>query len=77
MKRMMNMGRMSPRETGNQSKIARKRIEAGLTQSQLGALVGVQGTYVGAWERGERKPKLDALMRLAAVLECDVADLIG
>lgn len=73
----MSEFRKSPRETGNKSTIARRRIAAGMTQAQLGALVGVQGTYIGAWERGERKPKLDALIRIAEALGCEVTDLIG
>lgn len=65
-----------PRDSGNVSLIARARLSAGFTQSQLAERIGVAPQHVGRWERGERKPKVDALIRIADALGCDVRDLM-
>ena len=36
--------------------ILRKRKERGLTQSELGAMLGISGKAVSKWERGLSKP---------------------
>lgn len=66
-----------PRNSGNVSLIARARLSAGLTQSQLAERIGVAAQHVGRWERGERKPKIDALIKIADALGCDVRDLMA
>lgn len=66
-----------PRDSGNVSLIARARLSAGLTQSQLAGRIGVAAQHVGRWERGERKPKIDALIKIADALGCDVRDLMA
>lgn len=48
-------------------RIRLERERAGLTQPQLGALVGVSGRTVGNWERGEASPR-NSLARLMDVL---------
>lgn len=65
-----------PRHTSTASPIASARISAGLTQAQLAEKIGVAAQHVGRWERGDRKPKLDALMRIAHALGCDVSVLL-
>ena len=67
--------RQGPRQT-NGSAIAAARIARGMTQSQLGAAIGVLGTQVSNWERGLRRPKLDALLRIADALKVPLDDLI-
>ena len=64
-----------PRDTRNDSPIARARLAAGLTQAQLAEKVGVLPNQIGNWERGFRVPKLDALRRIAAALGCKIDDL--
>ena len=68
--------RQEPRQTSTSSPIASARIAAGLTQAQLADKVGVAAQHVGRWERGERRPKIDALVRLADALGCDVKELL-
>ena len=44
------------------------RKAAGLTQGELGALVGVTGSAVGQWETGATQPQWKQAQRLRAVL---------
>lgn len=54
------------------------RKAAGLTQSQLAALIGSPGRElrVGEWERGEAQPRPQHLARLAAALDVDPLELL-
>ncbi|WAL71182.1 helix-turn-helix transcriptional regulator [Kitasatospora sp. YST-16] len=47
----------------------RSREAKGLTQAQLGDLLGVTGTYVGCFERASRMPHIDTVNRADEVLE--------
>lgn len=44
------------------------RARARMTQAELGALVGVDGSSVSSWERGERLPSRDRVYRLYVAL---------
>lgn len=66
-----------PRRTETSSPIATARLAAGLTQSQLAERIGVAAQHIGRWERGERNPKIDALIRIADALGCDLQNLIS
>ena len=51
--------------------ISQKRKERGLTQAELGALLGISGKAVSKWERGLSKPcdeHLDKLIDLLGLL---------
>lgn len=72
----MTDGRNAPRNTGNTSTITRARMAAGMTQGQLAEMIGVKPQQIGSWERGERNPKLDALMRISQACGCKLEDLI-
>ena len=53
------------------------RLERGLSQEQLGQELGIDRTYVGALERGERNPSLRVVQDLAdglGVLAIDLLD---
>ena len=62
--------RRRPRRT-NASQIARARLAKGLTQAQLAAAIGCRPSQIANWETGVRHPKLDALIRIAEVLDVD------
>ncbi len=46
-----------------------------MTQEELGAQVGVTGTYIGAVERASRPLSKKLAMKIAAVFKVDVEDL--
>lgn len=58
-------------------RIKRLRIASGLTQEQLGALIGISSTAVGNWEAGEFLPKGRYVVKLAGALGIDVSALLG
>ena len=53
--------------------ILRKRKERGLTQSELGAMLGISGKAVSKWERGLSKPCDEHLSQLVDLLGLPVA----
>ena len=48
--------------------ISQKRKECGLTQAELGAMLGISGKAVSKWERGLSKPCDEHLERLIDLL---------
>jgi transcriptional regulator with XRE-family HTH domain len=63
------------RELGSRIRAQRKRI--GVTQEELALVAGVDRSYFGAVERGERNITFMVLYRLCVALHCDVALLTG
>lgn len=55
--------------------VKEKRIEANLTQEQLGERMGVSVNAVQNWESGKNKPKKDRLADLAKYLGVDANEL--
>lgn len=53
------------------------RKQAGLTQKQLGDLVGVTKVSICCYENGSRTPTLDTLIDLANSLGVELAYLLG
>lgn len=60
--------------TGERIRAIRKK--KGLSQKDLGEMLGVSGTMVGQYETGQRKPRLDTLQRIAVALNVDWMDLV-
>lgn len=56
--------------------IVEKRKERGLTQTELGAMLGVSGKAVSKWERGLSKPCEEHWNRLVALLGLPVESTI-
>lgn len=52
------------------------RRAAGLTQKQLGDVLGVESITVSRWERGVTTPSLPRLRRIAEVTETTISDLV-
>ena len=62
------------REIG--ARLREARIEAGLTQVQLGERVGRDHRTIHRWEYAYRSPSLDDLLLLADALGVPLADLV-
>lgn len=57
------------------SKIKKLRKELGLSQKQLGALIGVNQAYMGAIERRIKNPTIPTAIRLSKVLNSTLDEL--
>ncbi|WP_195267506.1 helix-turn-helix transcriptional regulator [Eubacterium sp. 1001713B170207_170306_E7] len=66
---------MKNNNIGNIIKQARKK--EGLTQAELGELMGITAVTVGQWETGKRIPKDETIERLSEALGIDLADSIN
>ncbi|MBQ7503093.1 helix-turn-helix transcriptional regulator [bacterium] len=51
------------------------RMRAGLTQKQLGELIGVSACAIGRMERGLTYPQWRVVCQLAKALNCSTKDL--
>lgn len=58
-------------------RIQELREKAGLTQTQLGACMGVAQNAISQWEREVSLPKTRQLPVLAQVLGCSVGELFA
>lgn len=56
--------------------LKRARRAAGLSQEQVALLASLHRTEVSQLERALRVPRIDTLVKLAATLDVDVADLL-
>lgn len=56
-------------------KIQELRKERKLTQEDLADVVGVDRSYMGFVERGERNPTLDKLIKIAKALRITLSEL--
>lgn len=51
------------------------REASGLTQTELGKLIGVTGVAIMRYEKGLREPKLETLQKIASALKVDIYSL--
>lgn len=58
-------------------RLKQEREAKGLSQKELGMLLGVTNRAVGLWETGRRVPDADTLMKLADIFDCTVDYLLG
>ena len=56
--------------------IREARTSRRLSQRELGEQIGVWNTYVGQWEKGEKIPADEKIVKLAEVLELDADQLL-
>jgi DNA-binding XRE family transcriptional regulator len=56
--------------------LARQRQRANLSQEALAFPAGLHRTEIGLLERGERCPRIDTVVKLAAALNASVEDLV-
>ena len=58
-------------------KIKESRYEKGLTQEEIGSLIGVSAQSVSKWERGEGYPDIEILPSLANYFGISIDELLG
>ncbi|MEO0639418.1 MAG: helix-turn-helix transcriptional regulator [Bacteroidota bacterium] len=58
-------------------RITEIRKQKRLSQSALGKSVGTSGDVIGRYERGDIKPSIEVVLKIAEVLEVSVDYLVG
>lgn len=61
---------------GFPSKLVRLRADAGMTQRELAKASGLSVPQISRYEMGTSKPRMTALVKLAAALNRDVSELV-
>ena len=56
--------------------LRKERERLGISQEELAERAGLHRTYVGAVERAERNISIDNIEKLAAAIECTVAEIL-
>lgn len=59
------------------NRISELRKQKGLSQKELGDLLGVSNKAVSKWENGESMPKTSTMIKLAELFSIDANELIG
>lgn len=57
-------------------KLIRARLNAGLTQKQLAKKLGIRQQNVSQYEKGQRRPKIESLIKIAKVYDISVKTFI-
>ena len=58
-------------------RLKESRIKKGLTQSQLGELLGVSKVSICGYEKGTRTPTMDKFLALIRILDLNVQYVLG
>ncbi len=53
------------------------RKKKGLSQAALGKMIGTSGDVIGRYERGDIKPSIDVVSKIADALEVSIDYLMG
>jgi len=65
----------APAEIG--AALVRAREDAGLTQDDVAAGLGLSRQLIGYWEQDKRKPRIEQMLQLAALFRTSVNDLLN
>lgn len=57
--------------------VRKARVQAGLSQEELADAAGLDRTYIGGVERGERNPSLLSLRKIAVGLRVTLSKLLA
>ncbi len=58
------------------TKLRKKRKDLGISQDKLAVMADIDRSYVGRVERGEVNITLEKAYQLAAILECNIRELL-
>jgi transcriptional regulator with XRE-family HTH domain len=53
------------------------RKKKGISQAELGKIIGTSGDVIGRYERGDISPSIEAVIKIADALEVSIDYLIG
>lgn len=53
------------------------RLAKKINQEELAGMAGIERSYMGAIERGERNPSYDKLVSIAKALETELSELVS
>lgn len=67
---------MGPGEAFGQV-LRQRRKSSALSQEQLALEAGLERVFISLLENGHRQPTFQTMLKLAAVLGCAAADLVG
>lgn len=70
----MYIGELDPKAVG--AAIADMRSKKGVSQEVLSGLAGIGRTHLSAIERGQRKPTLETLYRIACALDVKMSEIV-
>lgn len=70
----MYIGELDPKTVG--AAIAYIRSKKGISQEVLSGLAGIGRTHLSAIERGQRKPTLETLYRIACALDVKMSEIV-
>ena len=59
------------------NKLKNLRLNNGLSQTELGNILGLKKNTICQYETGKRRPSIPILQKLAAYFNCTIDDLIG
>jgi transcriptional regulator with XRE-family HTH domain len=71
----MSSGSVAARKVGVRIREERRRL--GISQMDMAYLAGMNVANVGRIERGEGNPTLETLVRISAILDVGVSDLVA
>ena len=58
-------------------RVRQRRLELGLSQEAAAVRCGIHWTQLGKVERGQRSLRLETIVKIAAGLDVDPAELVG
>lgn len=59
-----------------ESLLLKLRKKAGLTQKSAAEMLGVKQSTISMWESGSSKPRIEMLLKISDVYNCDVTQLL-
>ena len=59
------------------NRIASMRKSKGITQKELGRILGVAQNTISNWEKGNREPDYESLKKMAFYFDCSTDYLLG
>lgn len=76
MNKIYKIDRIDEIMDGPMTRLTELRVKKGWSQEKLSLMIGVSGTALRKWEKGQAGIGLKAAIKLAIALDCEILDLI-